>query len=212
LLDAAQHQESKIKYQQATQPKPEYKTPKGETKQIKADAPQVKTVRTYVTHERYVTYENRSTVFYGPGIYAHPYYYNDWYSPFLMGYMFSSAVNAQDRAYWMYCHQADMDAARYRDMLAKDAELEARIRQLEREKAVRDANYVIPSMKDNADLQYNKEFIDATYNPVEVPHSAPVHHESSGDGSGFATFLLVLLVLGILGVVVYFLFLKDYNG
>lgn len=212
LSGSAQKSQSKTNFQAATRPaetpKPTFKTSTGQEKSLKADAPQVQTVRRYVTHERYVTYDHRSSVFYGPTIYAHPQPYNDWFSPFLMGYLFSSAVNANERAMWVYSHRHDMDEARYRAMVAKDAELEARLRELERQKVARDPNYVVPAMKDNPDVQYNKDFVTAAYNPQSVP--PPPSSGGSGVGTFFFWFFVIVLAGAVLALLIYLFFIKEW--
>jgi len=177
-------------------------------KPIKADSPQVKTVRNYVTHERYVTYDNRASVFYGP-YYGHPVYYHDYYSPFLMGWLLSDAVNSHQRALWMYHHQHDMDQARYAELLRRDAKLQAEIEQLKAQNIARDAGYIPPQMTDNPDLMFNRDFVDASYNPQEVETNT-----DEGGGSGVGTFFfwlfVVFAVLVVGGILVYFLFMKEY--
>ena len=163
----------------------------------------MQTVRRYVTHERYVTYDNRASTFYG-GYYGSPMYYHDPFSPFLMGWIMSDALNSHQRATWMYHHQSDMDQGRYAEMLRKDAKLQAEIDQLKAQNVARDPSYVPPEMKDNPDLMYNKDFVNASYNPVETPST------SSGAGT-FLSWLFVgfaFVVVG--GIVVYFLFMKEY--
>ena len=170
----------------------------------------MQTVRRYVTHERYVTYDHRVSVFYGPSIYAHPVYYNDWYSPFLMGYLFSSAVHANERAMWLYCHRGpDMDEARYREMLARDRELEARIRELERQGVKRDPNYVVPAMRDNPDVQYNKEFVTSVVNPQPVP--PPPSSGGGNVGAFFFWFFVIVLSLLAVWLVIWLFFFKDWD-
>jgi hypothetical protein len=208
----AKHQESKTKYEAATAPKSTY-TSRGADgkvieKPIKADAPQVKTVRNYVTHERYVTYEHRATVFYGP-YYGHPVYYHDFYSPFLMGWLLSDAVNSHQRALWMYHHQYDMDQARYAELLRRDAKLQAEIDQLKAQNIARDAAYIPPQMADNPDLMYSQDFVNAAYNPQEVETNNP-EHGGSGAGTFFFWVFIVFVVLVVGGIVIYFLFMKEY--
>jgi hypothetical protein len=203
LTNSAKKQQSQTRYEASTKPKESYTTPKGESKPIKEDSPSVTSVRRYVTHEKYVTYDNRSSVFYH-GYSPAP--YNDFFSPFLMGYLFSSAVNSNDRAYWAYHHRDQMDDARYREMLAKDAELKARIDALEKQGVARDPNYVVPGMAENPDLQYSKEFVDAAYNPVAVEQP-----QESGSGGAVAMWIVIIfLVLTLGGIVVYYLFIKEY--
>lgn len=204
LSSSAKKQQSQTRFEASTKPKATYTTPKGETKPIKEDSPSVGTVRRYVTHERYVTYDNRSSTFYG-GYSPQP--YNDFFSPFLMGYLFSSAVNSNDRAYWAYHHKDQMDETRYKEMLAKDAELKARIEALEKQGVARDPNYVVPGMTENPDLQYSKEFVDAAYNPVAVEQPS----EYQGGGEAVAMWVVIIfLVLVVGGIAVYYLFVKDF--
>lgn len=215
LSAANQKEQSRQSFNPAPTPAPTYKSGSGVSKPLNPTAPQVVTVRNYVTHERYVTYEHRSSVFYGP-YYAHPVYYNDWYSPFLMGYLLSSAVNANDRAYWVYCHQHDMEDARYRELLAKDAELSARIRVLEAKNAARDPNFVLPSMADNPDLQYNHDFVKAAVNDQGPPPDAPGNYNngsggSSGVGKFFFWFFVVVLALLAAAFVIWLVAIKEYK-
>ena len=216
LSAAAQKEQSKQAYQKATKPaeapKPTYRSSTGVEKPLNPQAPQVQTVRRYVTHERYITYENRATVFYGP-YYGHPIYYNDWYSPFIMGYLLSASVNANERAYWVYCHRADMDQARYNELLAKDAELSARLRVLENKNSAVDPNFVLPSMRDNPDLQYSHDFVTATYNPQSVAPPDGGDDDggtSSGVGHFFFWLFVVVLILGAVGLGVWLMFFKDW--
>lgn len=216
LSAANQKEQSRQAFNPAPTPAPTYKSSSGVSKPLNPSAPQVTTVRNYVTHERYVTYEHRATVFYGP-YYAHPVYYNDWYSPFLMGYMLSSAVNANDRAYWVYCHQRDMDDARYREMLAKDAELSARIRVLEAKNATRDPNFVLPGMADNPDLQYNHDFVKAAVNDQGPPPDAPGGYSNNGGSGGggagkfFFWFFVIVLALLAAAFVIWLVAIKEYK-
>lgn len=206
LTSSAKQSQSQKQYVAATTPKSTYKTPgpNGVQKPLPANSPQVSTVRNTITHERYVTYDNRASGFYGGG-FGQPMFYNDFYSPFLMGWLMSDALSSHDRATWMYHHQSDMDQTRYREMLAKDAKLQAEIDQLKAQNLAQDPSYVPPQMKDNPDLMFNKEFVEASYNPVQT---------SSGVGSSVGYFFYYLfvtvVVLGLVGVVAYFLFVKEY--
>lgn len=209
MSTAAKKEESRQKYQAATAPKPSYTPPgpSGKSQPVKADSPHVQTVRRTVTHERYVTYDNRASVFYG-GYYGHPVYYNDPFSPFLWGWIMSDAINSHQRALWMYHHQYDMDSARYQAMLAKDAQLQAEINALKAQNLARDPNYVPPQMQENPDVMYSKEFVDASYNPVAVAEPSP----SSGSifWGAMKTVFWTLVAFSLVGVVIYFLFVKEY--
>jgi hypothetical protein len=204
LSNDAKRVESQKKYAAATAPKSTYtsKGSDGVTRQstIKPNSPQVQTVRRYVTHERYVTYDNRANTFYG-GFYGSPMYYHDPFSPFLMGWIMSDALNSHDRAMWMYHHQSDMDSSRYEEMLRKDAKLQAEIDQLKAQNVARDPSYVPPQMAENPDLMFNKDFVDASYNPVEV---------ESSSGSTFFWLFVIFMVVFVGGIAIYFFFFKEY--
>jgi hypothetical protein len=162
--------ESRAAYQKATAPKESYTTPKGNTVTIKKDDARVISVRN-MPEEKWVNRETRVQTFYHSYYYHVPptvVHYNDPYSTFFWLWMLDRSLD--DRAYWAYHHRYDMDEARYRDLLAKDRALEARIRQLEAEKKARDPNYVPPGMPD-ADLQYTDDFVNASINPEPKPYT-----------------------------------------
>ncbi len=214
ISDTAKREESRMKYEASKPtpaatakytpsptPKPTYKSPTGQTQTIKRDAPQVQTVRNYVTHERYVTYDHRASNFYG-SYYNRPYYYNDYYSPFLMSWMLSDAISSQQRALWMYHHQNDMDRQRYSEMLARDSRLQAEIDALKAQNIAQNPGYVPPQMQDNPDVMFNKEFVNASINPVET------------SSAGFGTFVWYFFLFTVCGAFlvgfVYLFFVKEY--
>lgn len=159
-------------------------------------------IRGVATPQRYTTYDNRSTVFYGG--YA-PQPFHDMFSPFLMGYLLSSAMNSQSRGDWAYNHRDEMDPARYQALLEKDADLAARVKQLEAQKAVRDPNYVPPGMQDNPDLMYSKDAVAmaVTEDPV-VTGVPPVAGSADQASEQMSTTALLGIVGGLvaLGIVV----------
>ncbi len=169
------------------------------------------TVRNYVTHERYVTYDNRASSFYG-SYYGTPHYYSDPFSPFLFGYLMSSAINSHDRALWMYHHRDQMDEARYREMLAKDAKLEAEIAALKAKNVAVDPNYTPDGM--DQDLMYNKDFVNASLGVDQGydPYAGIPAASSGGSGAGtvFLWIFGLLFVVVVVGFVGYALFVKEY--
>lgn len=194
LSNSAKQEESQRKFEAA---KPKTYTPPGSKTSKPISPTQSQTVRKYVTHERHVTYENRSSTFYRG---YQPHYYNDCFSPFLMGWILSDAMNTHDRAAWMYHHQSEMDQARYREMLSKDAKLQAEIDQLKAQNVKPDSGYIPTQMAENPDLMFNKEFVDAS-----VAETATVNVEKF-IGSLFAA----LLVISIIVIAAYFFFIKEY--
>ena len=194
------------RYEASTKPKTTYKTPgpNGVAKPIAQNSPQVQSVRRYVTHERYVTYDNRASAFYG-SYYSRPYYYQDSFSPFLMGWLLSDVVNSHDRALWAYHHQSDMDQTRYNELLQRDANLQAEINQLKSQNVPIDPSYVPPQMSNGPDLMYDKDFVDASYNPIEV--------EPKEEGKiGKIIFWMFFLFAGgvVMAIGTYFMFVKEY--
>jgi hypothetical protein len=208
LSKAAKQEESKIKYQAKTNPTPKpdfnpsknksYRTHDGNEHVVKSNSPHAQSVRRYVTHERYITYDNRASGFYG-GYYGRPIYYNDFFSPFLMGWLFSDAINSQQRALWMYHHQNDMDQARWNAMLARDAQLQSEIDALRSQNVVVDPDYV-PSQMTDPDLMYSKEFVDASYDDA----SAPTFF-------GFLNFVFWIMMIFLVFFGVYVLFFKEFK-
>lgn len=201
LSSSGKTADSQKRYVAATTPKATYKTPgpKGVEKPLNSSSPQVKQIRSTVNHDRYVNYDTRSTQFYGS---SSPSFFQDSYSPFLMGWILSDALSSQDRAAWAYHHQSDMDKERYEEMLKKDAKLQAEIDALKAQNVTPDPNFVLPQMKDNPDLMYNKEFVKAAYNPVEV--------EQASSSSGLLWFVGCFFGFVVVCFVVYLFFGHDF--
>jgi hypothetical protein len=110
--------------------------------------------------------------------------------------------DAHERTEWAYHHRSQISDAQWAELTRKDAELEARVKQLEAEKkGVRDADYMPGQFKDDPDLAYSNEYVDAVYNPEEV--------EEEGVGAGTA--IMVILGVLIIGCVVFFIFFKKWN-
>lgn len=119
--------------------------------------------------------------------------YSDGISPMFWGFLIGQSINNQ--AAWAYHHRDSMDDARYRELLARDATLEAKVKAMEAEGIKRDPNY-LPEGVDE-DLVYSKPDI-AT--------------EKEDDGTGFFTWLLVLTIIGGAGYLAYYFgFKKKYT-
>lgn len=198
-------EESKAKFVQATKPASTYTDPKGKVHHIDEKDVRIHNLRSQLNEERwhnrnmreqqfYLTYQSRPVV-----VYHDPYNSYFWY------WMMDRSIEQQ--ALWAYHHRQSMDAARYNDLMAKNADLAVRVRQLENQGAPRDPAFVPHGMTDN-DLMYNKEYVQAAYNPVEEP----VHHHETKEGTSvliylfWITIILLVIVLGI-----WLIFFKKWN-
>src|SRR5262245_11291866 len=90
--------------------------------------------------------------------------YNDPFHTLFNYWLLQQA--AESRALWVYNHRDEMDARRYRDLLEKDRQLEARVRELEEKKTPRDPTYTPKGI--DPDLVYNDRYAEAAYNPQKV--------------------------------------------
>jgi hypothetical protein len=208
---AKQREESKANYIKGAEPKSTYTTPAGKEAKIDTSSKSVTTVRT-MSHTTYVTRDTRVY-----NAYSHYYgrplvVYNDPYNSFFWYWMLDRSLD--ERAMWAYHHQHEMDAARYREMVTKDAALEARIRQLEAQnKGVRDVSYTPRGI--DPDLQYSDDFVDAAYNPhAEHDNTPPPVAATSSGSSGVGKFFYYVFMTLLVGVgiwfVVYLVFLKNF--
>lgn len=94
-----------------------------------------------------------------------PYYsrpivvYNDPFGSFFWWWLLDQSL--ENRALWAYHHRNSMDSARYQALVEHDAELEARVRQLEAEKVATNPNFV-PAGVDR-DLMYSDKYVQRAY-------------------------------------------------
>jgi hypothetical protein len=82
--------------------------------------------------------------------------YHDPYNSFFWWWLLDRALD--DRAWWAYHHRYDMDPARYEALVATDAQLQARVAQLEAQQVARDPNYVPPGL--DRDLMYSDQYVN----------------------------------------------------
>lgn len=191
--------ESRNLYNQGTTSRTSYKTSSGKTATIDPKDAKINQLRSQLTHERWVNREYRQQQFYG-SYYTRPVViYNDPYPSFFWWWLLDRSL--EERALWAYHHRQQMDAARYNALLAKDAQLEARIRQLEAQGVARDPKYTPAGM--DTDLMYSNEYVDAVYNP------APTVHD--GDSTGFWVFLQVLFWIFLICLVVFMVWFVFFN-
>jgi hypothetical protein len=113
------------------------------------------------------------------------------------------AQSLDTRATWAYHHRSDMDERRYQELLKHDAQLEAKIKELEAKGAKRDPAYTPPGVE--PDLMYTDEYAEAAYNP-QAPPPPPPRKPSTG-----LKVLTAVAVIGLLGFLVWLVFIKRWN-
>jgi hypothetical protein len=110
--------------------------------------------------------------------YSHPY---SWYctQPHVyVGGGYSSAFwwimmtewSAQRRAEWLYHHRYEIEADAYARGM-RDAQTQAYIDKLERERAYRNPNYIDKDFSSDPSAMYDDDYVHAVYNPAVVPHT-----------------------------------------
>lgn len=133
--------------------------------------------------------------------------YSDGISPMFWGFMMGQSINNQ--AAWAYHHRDSMDDARYRELLAKDVALEAKVKAMEAEGIKRDPNY-LPEGVDE-DLVYSKPKQPESQVSSPQPQEVITAPEKE-DGTGFFTWLLILTGIGCAGYAAYYFgFKKKYS-
>lgn len=130
---AQRHEESREAYTRAQQPKPTYTDQAGTTHPMDPNNTQVKEVRKVVVPDRWSDRGQRQRQVFPPQPPAPApppvIVYHDPYSNLFWIWLLSQNLDQQAR--WAYHHRAAMDQARYRDLQARNAELAARLRQIE---------------------------------------------------------------------------------
>ena len=228
LTDSGKSQESKSNYDVAKgrsssipatpakpspTPKSSYTNSAGVEKKIEHDSPAVTSIRKTTTINNYHNYDSRASVFYGNSYY-HPQPYNDYFSPFIMGWILSDALNSHQRALWVYHHRDsgnsdyNISDERYAELLRKDATLQAELDKIKAQNISKDPSYVPPQLgEENTDLMYDKKFVDGAYNPTDDEPSVTWH--------GFLMFLKWTAIIIVFFVLILFLFwlffIEEFN-
>jgi hypothetical protein len=197
LARAAAVEESRVRFQQANAPKAAYTDAQGSQHRIDPADQGVQTLRRQVTPEQYTHRTERAGDFFGTQYRNIPVVqYHDPFGPFFYLWLLDRCTS-NDRAEWAYHHRAQMDQARWADMVRGDAQLEARVRQLEAERRPVDPAYVPAALKNNPDLMYNDAYVTAAWNPqpAQLPPQRP--------GFPWGTMLVCLLLLGGVALVIW---------
>ncbi len=205
--------ESREAFERGTRPRPTYTTPAGKPKPISPDST-TETLRRKLDHDRWVHRQQRQEKVFRdtvPGSVVRGPVYHDPYS--FLFWLWLLEQDRETRARWAYHHRDAMDAARYRELLARDPRLEDRVRQLEADKDLKRNATHVPKGIGAYDLMFDDEYVDAVYNPeaVEVARSdgPAVPPRPSGTGE---TLLTVVFVLVVVGLLIWLVFFKRFGG
>ncbi len=188
-------------------PKPTYTDPVGTTRTIDPRDRTVEELRRDWTYENWRTREERRRQTFErspiPLPQAQPpvVVYRDPFSNWFWWWLLAQSLDT--RAHWAYHHRDQIDEGRYREMLRRDAQLEARVKQLEAEKVARDPAHV-PAGVDR-DLMYEDAYVDAVVNPQPAP-APPAKAKRSW------TFLKVFLIVGVVAFAIWLVFIKRWGG
>jgi hypothetical protein len=202
-VDAKQKQEGRVAYEKAN-PKPEYKTPTGQSVRIDPNSTSTQRVRS-VSPEKIVQHDVRVEHHY------HNYgsRYDDWrsrpyidvgggYSP-LFWYMMMDTWDDNRKAQWFYNNQNTINQNVFNQQLQQNAALRAKIEEMRRNGVQPDPNYVDPEFKGEEDMMYDQNFVQA---------AAPVKKRSWLGGWGC---LCTTLSLVLIGVLVWFVFFRKHD-
>jgi hypothetical protein len=193
----------KATFQKGEGSKTEYKDNKGNSVKIDPKDKKIESLRTKLDHEKWTNRELRQnfyTSYYArPSIFPIGIHYSDPYNPWFFMWLMDRSID--DRARWMYNHRDSMDQTRYKELLVKDAALEAKIRKLEADKVAKDPTYAPSGM--DSDLMYTDDYVDAVYNP---------HKMVDGDSGSSAVgiFLGIVFVIMVISGLVYLVFFHRF--
>jgi len=148
-----------------------------------------------VQQEKQRTFYN---VYYSrPQVVREVHYYNDSFNPFFMLWLLDRSAN--DRALWAYHHRDQMDNERYKELLAKDADLEKHIKDLEAQGIKKDPNYKPQGVDD--DLMYNSK--------DDQDKTIAIAADADEDTSLWKTIGLSIIGILSLGLVIWFFVFKK---
>jgi hypothetical protein len=190
--------QSKEVYLKGQQAKASYTDRGGVSHPIPTGDRQVESLRRELDRQRWENRElRRREIFDRYYTYTPPVVvYHDPYSNLFWWWLLDRSLD--ERAYWAYNHWQAMDERRYRDLLAHDANLEARIGQLEAQHVPRDPTYRPDNI--DPDLMYSNSYVEAAYNP-QPRVTAPLR-----------ALVTVLIVLGVLALIIWLVFYKRWGG
>jgi hypothetical protein len=154
--------------------------------------PERRTVRVteHVTHHHY----HHPYSWYG----SQPYVYvgNGYSSAFF--WIMMSEWDSQRRADWLYHNRDRIERSAY-DQGVRDAQVQARLNELERQRIPRNRDYIDRDFANNPDLMFEDGYVEATYNPTIRVTAPPA--VASSDGSSVGTVLLWIVLIGAVAAV-----------
>lgn len=203
---AKKREESRKVYTKSNESRNTYKTPSGTTVNVDKSAKQTKVVRDsldqnefnnrkqrvehhYHRHygSRYDSYRNRPYIDVGGG-----------YSTLFWWSMLDWQLDRQ--AMWLYHHQNTVNQQLYAETLAQNANLKAEVDKLKANNVAVDPNYVDNEYKDNPDLMYSDEYVEAVYNPTTKANNPRL-------GLAFA----ILFGLAVVAILIYVVFFHQFT-
>jgi hypothetical protein len=223
--------ESRAQFTKGQAPEKTYTDPKGTVQRLDPSDRRVEELRRQLNHEQWINRELRNEQIFRP-YYSRPLVvYHDPYSSFFWWWLLDQNLNTQ--AMWMYNYRGAMDPLRYQDLLARNAELSARVHQLEVQGGARNPAYAPPGI--DPDQMYTDSYVDSVYNPQRGPGVPPgtvpppsvpppvapapatvpvvVHRPLSYHlWHGLRVLLYVLLVLGVIALVIWLVFFKRWGA
>jgi hypothetical protein len=202
--EAQRKAESRARYTKGRAPEPTYRDPEGTVHPVDPKDRRIEELRRELDRERWANRAYREHQYYGPYygrpvvVYHDP--YNSWFWWWLLD------QNLQTRAYWAYNHRGVMDEARYRDLLARDARLEAEVRKLEAQKVPPDPAYEPPGI--DPDLMYTDQYVTAAYNPQPPAPRPP----GASLRAGLGVLVRALIVIAVVAFLIWLVFFKRWGG
>lgn len=180
-------------------PKYEYKTPAGQTKEYNYS--DVNKVRNKVDYEKYQQYDtrNQKTFEKYSGQTTTP--YNDAINVWFWLWLLDQSLDTQ--AEWVYNHKNEIDEARYKEILKKTPGIDVKLDALEKSNKEKDPSFVPPAIENDADLQYNKDYVEKVIRPVKPIDWAAV-------GSDLWVVTKVVLLIAAVAIFVYYFAIKDF--
>jgi len=197
----------------AAAPRSSYTTSSGRVIVINQRDAHVDHLRRQLSWERWQNREMRRQHFYGAfwGTYLHRpvIFYNDPFDNYFIWW-------AYGRPWWtfyVYNHWLEFAPERRVEIIRQDPSIERRLAALEAQnRGIRNADYVPSDIANDRDMQYNKDYVEAVYNPqVQVPvepqeplsaRQAVASSDFVGARSCIITFLVIVGVV-VVGVLIF---------